>query len=66
MEPHPPHRHENEEMFLLIRGSLAVTIEGKTSIVGPGSAVFVHSGELHGVRNRATEPAQYFVVEIGI
>jgi mannose-6-phosphate isomerase-like protein (cupin superfamily) len=66
MEPHPPHRHENEEMFLLVKGTLAVTIEGKTTVIGSGSAAFVHSGELHGVRNPGTEPAQYFVVEIGV
>jgi quercetin dioxygenase-like cupin family protein len=28
--PHPPHRHKHEELFLIIKGSLAVTIEGKT------------------------------------
>jgi mannose-6-phosphate isomerase-like protein (cupin superfamily) len=66
MEPHPPHRHENEELFLLVKGQVAITIEGKTTVVGPGSAVFVHSNEFHGARNPGTEPAQYFVVEIGI
>jgi mannose-6-phosphate isomerase-like protein (cupin superfamily) len=66
MEPHPPHRHENEELFLLVKGTIAVTIEGKRTVIDAGSAAFVHSGELHGVRNPGTEPAQYFVVEIGI
>src|SRR5580693_8093325 len=27
-EPHPPHRHEHEELFLMMKGSLAVTIAG--------------------------------------
>jgi mannose-6-phosphate isomerase-like protein (cupin superfamily) len=64
-EPHPPHRHEHEELFLLMKGSVAVTIDGKTTTIGPGSAAFVHSNELHGVRNPGPEKAQYFVVEIG-
>ena len=65
-EPHPPHRHVHEELFLLIKGSIAVTIEGKTTVIGPGSAAFVQSNELHGVRNPGPEGAQYFVMEIGI
>ncbi len=64
-EPHPPHRHEHEEMFLLIKGSVALTIEGKTTQIGPGSAAFVHSNELHGVHNPGPGTAQYFVMEIG-
>jgi mannose-6-phosphate isomerase-like protein (cupin superfamily) len=64
-EPHPPHRHEHEELFLLMKGSVAVTIEGKTTVIGPGSAAFVHSNELHGVHNPGPEKAQYFVVATG-
>ena len=63
--PHPPHQHVHEELFLMMKGSLAVTIAGKTTEIGPGSAAFVHSGELHGVRNPGATPAQYFVVAIG-
>ena len=50
-EPHPPHRHAHEELFLMMQGTLAVTINGKTTVIDPGGAAFVHSGELHGVRN---------------
>ena len=63
--PHPPHRHPHEELFLIMQGELAVTISGKTTVIGPGSAAFVHSGALHGVLNPGTAPAQYFVVAIG-
>jgi mannose-6-phosphate isomerase-like protein (cupin superfamily) len=65
MEPHPPHRHEHEELFLLMKGTVAVTIEGKTTMIGPGSAAFIHSNELHGVRNPGPEKAQYFVIAVG-
>ena len=34
-EPHPPHRHEHEEIFLMMKGTLAVTIAGKTTVIGP-------------------------------
>ena len=64
--PHPPHRHEHEELFLMMKGNLAVTIEGKTTVIGPGAAAFVHSGELHGVHNPGNEDTQYFVVATGV
>jgi quercetin dioxygenase-like cupin family protein len=64
--PHPPHRHEHEELLLMMSGTLAVTIEGKTAVIGPGGAAFFHSNELHGARNPGTEKAQYFVVATGV
>lgn len=63
--PHPPHTHAHEELFLMMSGTLAVTIAGKTTEIGPGAAAFVHSGELHGVKNTGSAPAQYFVVAMG-
>ena len=64
--PHPPHRHEHEELLLMRSGTLAVTIEGKTGVIGPGGTAFFHSNELHGVRNPGSEIAQYFVVATGV
>jgi quercetin dioxygenase-like cupin family protein len=65
-QPHPPHQHAHEELFLMQQGTLEVTIAGKTRVIGPGGAAFVHSGELHGVRNTGSAPAQYFVVALGL
>ena len=63
--PHPPHHHEHEELFLLSKGTIEVTINGKSTSLGPGSAAFIHSNDEHGVRNTGHEPAQYFVIAIG-
>jgi mannose-6-phosphate isomerase-like protein (cupin superfamily) len=63
--PHPPHHHLHEEMFLMREGTLEVTINGRTSHLGPGSVGFVGSNDEHGVRNTGTTPAEYFVVELG-
>lgn len=63
--PHPPHHHTHEEMFLIEKGTVTVTIADKSTELGPGSAAFVHSGEEHGIRNTGQQPAQYFVVAIG-
>lgn len=63
--PHPPHHHTHEEMFLIAKGTLEVTIAGKSTTIGPGSAAYVHSNDEHSIRNIGHEPAQYFVVAIG-
>jgi mannose-6-phosphate isomerase-like protein (cupin superfamily) len=64
-EPHPPHRHEHEEFFMVMKGTLTVTIAGLHGVIGPGGVAFAHSNELHGVHNPGPEPAQYFVVAVG-
>ena len=63
--PHPPHKHVHEEMLMLKDGSLDVTISGQTTHVSAGSIVYVASNEMHGWRNPATGPAQYFVIALG-
>lgn len=63
--PHPPHRHVGEEMFLIIAGTVEITISGKPTRLGPGSAAFVASNEEHGLHNVGAGPAQYFVVTLG-
>ena len=63
--PHPPHRHVGEEMFLIISGTVDITISGKATRLGPGSAAFVATNEEHGLHNAGLGPAQYFVVTLG-
>ena len=63
--PHPPHHHVHEEMMLVQQGKLQATIAGKTSVVGPGSVIYVHSNEEHGLKSAGETAAQYFVLAIG-
>ena len=64
-QPHGPHSHAHEEMVMLSKGELDVTISGKTTRIGPGSVGYVASGLVHGWKNPGTEPAEYFVVALG-
>lgn len=64
-EPHPPHHHDGEEMFLILEGTLEVTINGKSSRISRGSVAFIGSGDEHGIRNPGEIPAKYYVVELG-
>ena len=63
--PHPPHHHVHEEMLLLNKGTMEVTIMGKVTTIGPGSTVYVASNEEHGWRNSGTTNALYFVIALG-
>jgi quercetin dioxygenase-like cupin family protein len=63
--PHAPHHHVHEEMLLIREGTLEVTVGKRTSRIGPGSAVYIASGEEHGWKNVGSSPARYFVLALG-
>ncbi|MGD0298524.1 MAG: cupin domain-containing protein [Bryobacteraceae bacterium] len=64
-EPHPPHKHVHEEMVLLERGILDVTIDGQTTRLTPGSVAYVASNHQHGWKNPGDSPTEYFVIALG-
>jgi mannose-6-phosphate isomerase-like protein (cupin superfamily) len=63
--PHAPHHHVHTEMWLIREGTVELTVEGKSTQMGPGSVGFVHSNEEHGIKNIGMVPATYYVVAIG-
>jgi len=63
--PHPPHHHVHSEMWLVREGTVQLTINGTSHVMGPGSVGFVHSNDEHGIKNVGTTPATYFVVAVG-
>ena len=60
--PHPPHRHPNEELIIIQKGTVETLSNGEWKRVGPGSVIFNGSNQLHGLRNVGTEPAVYHVI----
>ena len=52
-------------MFFIISGTVEITISGKATRLGPGSAAFVAANEEHGLHNAGQGPAQYFVITLG-
>ena len=65
LAPHPPHHHGHDEMVIIRQGTMAVTIEDKTTNLGPGSVVFFASGVQHGMKNVGADKAMYTVVALG-
>jgi quercetin dioxygenase-like cupin family protein len=62
--PHAPHRHPDEEIILVKEGQLDATINGTTQRAGPGSIIFVSSGDEHGWKNVGDTAATYYVLRL--
>ncbi len=63
--PHPPHHHPHSEFWLVREGTVEITISGTPHVIGAGSAAYVASNEVHGIKNAGSAPATYFVVAVG-
>jgi mannose-6-phosphate isomerase-like protein (cupin superfamily) len=64
-QPHGPHSHSHSEFWLIREGDVEITINGQPHRLGPGSAAFAASNDLHVIRNVGDKPATYFVVALG-
>ena len=62
MTSHPPHRHPNEELIIVMQGTVETLSNGEWKRVGPGSVIFNASNQLHGLRNVGAGEAVYHVI----
>ena len=46
----PTHRHENEQISVVLSGALEFTVEGAPVVVRAGEALHLAANELHGAR----------------
>lgn len=60
MSPHPPHQHPEEEIMVVTEGSGEISIEGKTTKVSPGSAMYCEGNRLHGIVNTGKAPLLFY------
>ncbi|WP_199253787.1 cupin domain-containing protein [Mycolicibacterium mengxianglii] len=54
----PPHRHDFEEMFTVLEGSIEFTFRGQTRSVQAGSTVNIPANAPHHFRNTSGAPAR--------
>lgn len=53
----PAHRHHNEQIGYVIKGTLTAVVEGEEYELAPGDSYMFPSDEHHGAENRGDEPA---------
>jgi quercetin dioxygenase-like cupin family protein len=46
----PPHRHDWDESFFVVKGTVEMSCEGREVLCAPGTLVHVPAGTLHGYR----------------
>jgi quercetin dioxygenase-like cupin family protein len=61
---HAPHKHEHEEIVIVVEGTVETYLDGKTELAEAGSVVYFASNQMHSARNAATAPCRYYVIEL--
>ena len=65
-QPHPPHRHPEEEIMIVGEGNGEFIIDGHATPVSIGDMIFAEANVLHGVRNTGhTKMTFYFIKTMG-
>src|SRR5258705_3073066 len=60
--PHPPHTHADQEELIIVKeGTVKITINGVSNIMGPGSIAYAIPGEEHGIINAGNTQATYYI-----
>ena len=62
--PHPPHTHADQEELMIVKvGTVKITINGVSKILGPGSIAFAIPGDEHGIENAGKIQATYYILK---
>jgi quercetin dioxygenase-like cupin family protein len=65
-QPHPPHRHPEEEIMIVGEGAGEFFLDGVTTQVKMADTIFAEANVLHGVRNTGdTRMTFYFIKMMG-
>jgi transcriptional regulator with XRE-family HTH domain len=61
-EPSAPHRHGGAELIYVLKGRLAVTIDGEDTVLDEGDALYFDSAAPHGYCGQGPSPCAVIVV----
>lgn len=62
-EPHPPHRHVDEEVMVVTQGTGEIYCDGKTYPVKPGAVMYADPNVEHGIKNTGSKPIEFYWVK---
>jgi quercetin dioxygenase-like cupin family protein len=63
-QPHPPHRHPEEEIMIVGGGSGEFFLDGVATQVKTGDMVFAEANMLHGVRNTGEMLMTFYFIKL--
>ena len=63
-QPHPPHRHPEEEIMIVGEGSGEFFLNGVATPVKLGDAIFAEANVLHGVRNTGNTRMTFYFIKM--
>jgi XRE family transcriptional regulator, regulator of sulfur utilization len=63
-QTHAPHKHEHEEIVIVVEGTMEAYMDGKTETAEAGSVVYFASNQMHSSRNIGSGPLRYQVIEL--
>jgi mannose-6-phosphate isomerase-like protein (cupin superfamily) len=58
--PHPPHKHDEEEIMVVTEGTGIIGLKGNDKAVGPGSMMYSAANQMHDIRNTGKTPLTFF------
>jgi len=64
VQTHAPHKHEHEEIVIVMEGTMEMYNEGKTDLAEAGSVCYFGSNQMHSSTNAGTTPLRYYVLEL--
>ncbi|MBY0522036.1 MAG: cupin domain-containing protein [Gemmataceae bacterium] len=63
LEPHPIHKHPEEEIMIVTGGTGEISCDGKTAKVGAGSVMYTAPNAPHGIKNTGTDVLTFYFVK---
>lgn len=63
-QPHPPHRHPEEELMIVTEGTGEIMVNGATTQVEPGDMMFAEANVLHGIRNTGSTNMTFYFTKM--
>lgn len=58
----PPHRHNREEIMVMLAGSVSVTVDDQEEILSAGDTLIVPANTLHHLANTGDQTAEWLII----
>lgn len=59
---HDPHQHADEEIIVVLQGEVEEMVNGVPYLLGPGSLIYLHAMDSHGIRNAGKGACEYYAI----